>query len=140
MPRGISEPTCKALLLCSQTIIEQGTGKVSLIGVFNSFFLTTIPGQTSACEAFCQITDAEGDYELRIEVQDLQDNSIIARAEQSHVSIPDRLTTANIIVPVPPLPITRPGIFDFVVFANGNEIDRQSFYVSTQKGDDDGNS
>ncbi len=34
------------------------------------------------------------------------------------------------MMPVPPLPVAHPGVYDLVVFASGQEIDRQKFTVS----------
>jgi len=129
MGSAVSEPRCKAILLCDQTIFEAGTGKVSLIGTFSVFHLPMIPGQTSRAEAFCQITDAEGRYEIKVEIHDLRDGNIIARAIGPDVEISSRLIRANVIVPIPPLPMSHEGQYDFVIFANGKEIDRQQFAV-----------
>ena len=65
-PKGkIPPPACKALLLCDQTIIEAGSGKVSIIGAFTNFILPTFPGRTSPFTAFVQLADGIGRYEFR---------------------------------------------------------------------------
>lgn len=131
MQSGVAHPTCKAILLCDQTILEAGTNKVSLIGIFQNFGLETIPGETKKIEAFCQLTNAEGEYQLRAEIHDLQKDEVLARSEGlPPLTIPNRLLTANIIVPIPPLPIQHEGKFDFVLFANDAEVDRQTFSVA----------
>ncbi len=129
MEPGLSKPKCKAILLCDKTIIEAGTGNVSLIGTFAEFNLREIPGVTPHVEAFCQIIDAEGSYEIRVEIHDLHDGKIIARADGLEIEIPDRLMRVNVIVPIPSLPIGHEGLYDFVILANGREIDRQQFAV-----------
>lgn len=138
MQQGVSEPKCKAILLCDKTILEQGSNKISLIGVFQNFRLGTIPGLTREAEVFCQITDAEGEYELRVEIHDLDGGEIIARAEGQPIEIPHRLMRANIIIPFPQIPIPHAGKYDFVLLANNCEIDRQTFTVSEIKGGEDG--
>ncbi|MEX2167876.1 MAG: hypothetical protein WD851_01075 [Pirellulales bacterium] len=122
------EPVCKAILLCQKTIIEADTEAVSLIGVFDSFGVGD-DLVTGSAEAFCQITEAEGEYELTLEIHDLSTGSIIARGEGITLIINDRLMRANVIVPIPAMKFSHTGVFDFVILANGAEIDRQTFNV-----------
>ena len=127
-------PACKAILLCDKTILEAGTGKVSLIGVFERFLvdesLTTAP-----CEAFTQITNAVGRYEIVFEIRDLQENETIARAVGLAIQIPNPLFRANVIIPVPALRFNHTGTYDLVMLANGQEIDRQQFAVARRPGE-----
>jgi hypothetical protein len=123
--RTPTKPTCKALLLCDDTIIEAGTGKISLIGVFRQFALPRFPARTRAFRAFVQITNAAGRYDFLVQLKDLSTDDVMAEA--TGIEIEDRLDVFNIVIPVPPLPLEHPGEYDFVVFANSDEIDRQSF-------------
>jgi len=129
MDHGVSEPKCKAILLCRQTIVEAGTGNISLIGVFTHIVLNKTPGSTDPLECFLQFTDAEGRYDLTVEIHDQSENKIVARAVAPAIEVPHRLAYANVIIPIPSLQIKHSGPYDFVVFANGNEIDRQQFQV-----------
>lgn len=122
------EPVCKAILLCEKTIVEAGSGSVSLIGVFDSFIIGD-SGLTGRAEAFCQITDAEGRYDFGVQIQDLQHGTVIGEVQGYIIEIPDRLMRANVIIPVPQMPIANSGAYDFVILANGSEIDRQQFRV-----------
>lgn len=139
MDHGVSEPKCKAILLCSQTIVEAGTGNISLIGVFTHIALHETPGRTDPLECFLQFTDAEGRYDLTIEIHDQSESKVVARAVAPAIEVPHRLSYANVIIPIPPLQIRHGGPYDFVVFANGNEIDRQQFQVvvATLPGEDE---
>lgn len=119
-------PRCKAILLCNDTIIEAGTGNVSLIGTFDGFVQRAFPSHTKPFTVFVQLTDGIGRYEVVIEVQDLRDNIVNARANAG-LEFPERLTKVNMMIPVPPLPLQHAGVYDFVVLANGQEIDRQQF-------------
>ncbi len=131
MEPGVSEPKCKAILLCRQTIVEAGTGSISLIGVFTHIALQKMPGRTDPLECFLQFTDAEGRYDLTVEIQDQRERKVIARAVAPAIEVPDRLAYANVIIPIPSLQVKHDGPYDFVVFANGNEIDRQQFQIVT---------
>lgn len=122
------DPVCKAILLCQKTILEADTGMVSLIGIFDGFGVGE-HGLSGPAEAFCRITEACGSYRLTVEVQDLSTGNAIAGADGGDIDIDDMLSSANVVIPIPPIPFPHPGKFDFVVFANGVEIDRQQFSV-----------
>jgi hypothetical protein len=126
-PAGKPPPKCKAILLCDQTIIEMVTRKVSVIGIFDNFVLPQFPGMTRPATAFLQLVTGIGRYEIVIEIQDLRDNRVLARAAGPGVEFPERLQKMNLMIPIPPLPLHHPGVYDVVVYANGQEIDRQQF-------------
>ena len=121
------DPVCKAFLICQKSIVEEGTGSVSLIGLFNGFKVGS-SGRTGRAEVFCCITEAEGKYKITIEIQDLNSGMAVAAAEGPEIEIDSRLKSAQVLFPIPPLPLT-PGAYDLVMFANGSEIDRQKFTV-----------
>jgi hypothetical protein len=122
-------PVCKAILLCDTVIQDAFTGKVSLIGLFEGFILRSMPGVTVPVIAFLQLIEGIGQYSLKVEVHDLANDKVIARAPPSAVNFPDRLARKQIIIPVPPLPMEHEGAYDFVVTADGKEVDRQQFKV-----------
>ncbi|MGD0655426.1 MAG: hypothetical protein ABSA16_13875 [Thermoguttaceae bacterium] len=128
----IPPPKCKAILLCERTIIDAGTGKVSLIDLFNGFLIPEVPGHTCPFMVFLLLTEgvADHNYQITVEIHDLSDDKIVARATGEDVKWGDRLAQVNLFIPVPPLPIKHPGLYDFVVFANNQEIDRQKFGVN----------
>jgi hypothetical protein len=120
-------PRCKAILLCDQAIVEAGTGKVSLIGIFDRFAVPEFPGLVRQFTAFLQLTDGIGKYRITVEVHDLREDAILARAAIVQIVFQDRAGKANLMIPVPPLLLKHPGGFDFVVLADEQEIDRQQF-------------
>jgi hypothetical protein len=125
-------PKCKAMLLCKRTIIEAGTGKVSIIGIIDKFVLPELPGQVVPFTVYLQLTDgiAQHDYEISVEVRDLANDAIIASASGPKIKWGDRLTRMNLFMPVKTLQsFQHAGAYDFVVFADNQEIDRQKFGV-----------
>ena len=127
MPTPPPDPVCKAILICQKTIVEDETGMVSLIGIFDGFGVGD-NGATGPAEVFCRITEAQGKYKITVEIQELGAGAAVAGADGPDIEIPNMLATANVIIPIPPLPL-HPGQYDFVMFANGAEIDRQKFVV-----------
>ena len=130
--KGKPPPTCKAMLLCDQPIVDANTGKLSLIGIFEQFIMPQFPGVTSPFTAFMQFTDGIGDYSITIEVHDLRENKVIARTPGGTVKFLERTTKANMIVYAAPLPIPHSGAYDFVVFADGDLVEHQQFLAVTR--------
>jgi hypothetical protein len=89
------------------------------------------PAFTRPFTAFLQLSEGIGRYEIVVEIHDLRANQVLARAAGTGVQFPERLTMLNLTIPVPPLPLTHAGGYDLVVFANGQEIDRQKFSATT---------
>jgi len=137
MDKGVSHPACKALLLCENSIIEAGTGRISLINIIHQIPILSFPGQTIPFEAFLQFTDAQGRYEIVVEVRDRDDDTVLARAIVAGIEISDRHATCNVLIPVPSLRLQHEGPYDFVVLANGLEIERQNFAALALDGEDD---
>ncbi|MEX2287515.1 MAG: hypothetical protein WD648_10535 [Planctomycetaceae bacterium] len=128
-PKIPPPPICKAILLCDSTIVEAGTGKVSIIGVFGQFTVLQLPGRLSPFTVFLQLIEGVGRYDIVVEFQDLRDNMVMARADGLAITFPARLMTMNVILPVPPVPVVHSGEYEIVVFANAQEIDRQRVSV-----------
>ncbi len=120
-------PKCKAILLCDHAIVESGTGKVSLIGIFDRFAVRDFPGLIQQFTCFLQLTDGIGKYRITVEVHDLREDQILARAAIVQIVFADRAGKANLMIPVPPLLLKHAGGYDFVVLADDQEIDRQQF-------------
>ena len=135
-------PTCKALLLCDKTIIEAVTDKVSIIGVFDALRVPSVPGKTPPFTVFIQLTDGIGRYDVVIEIHDLAKDVVLGRGTGIGLNWPQKLLKLNVMIPCPPIPVARAGLYDLVVIANGEEIDRQKFAVidlSHGDGDEDEN-
>jgi hypothetical protein len=129
----IPPPRCKAILLCERVIKDSRTGQSSIIGIFDRFNLRTFPGLAARYNAFLLLTDGIGSYAITLELHDLQTGVIRARAEGPTIDFPDRATKIEFVVEVPPIPLEHSGLYDLVVLANGQEIDRQQFQAASQE-------
>jgi len=124
-------PKCKAILLCERTIIEVGTGNVSIISVVDHFTVPTIPGTLRPFTVYMHLTDGvEGhEYEFTVELRDLSNDTVMAKGPGYRLRWGETLSRLNLLFPVPPLPVAHAGTYDLVVMANQQEIDRQKFGV-----------
>ena len=137
-PRGvIPPPRCKAILLCDQVLVDALTGHYSAIGIFDVFRLPVFPGPTRPFAVYVQLTSGIGSYAITLEIHDLSDNNLLARASGPVINFPERSAKAHVIILSPPVGLPSPGPYDFVVLANGQEIDRQQFLATSIEGADD---
>lgn len=129
-------PVCKAILLCDAVLTDPFTGKGSLIGILSQFTLPEFPGDTPPFFVYLQLTDGIGSYLLSIELRDRATDEAMYEGELMEIEFAERAVKNNIVLPMPPLPLPHPGAYDFIVFADGQEIDRQQFDAETQEPSD----
>jgi hypothetical protein len=123
-----SSPVCKAILLCERTLVEEGTGKISLIGT-SSNFLVDESLVTLRTEIFVEFTGANGQYGIVLEIWDLTARDVVARTAEAEIQILDPQQVTSVILPIPPMRLQNDSYHDVVVLANGMEIDRRQFGV-----------
>jgi hypothetical protein len=124
-------PRCKALLLCDQVLVEAGTGKTSLVGIFDRVGVTAFPAAVGPFNAFVQLTDGVGRYQVFVEVHDLSDGLVLARAQAAEVEFREPTDRINCRIAMPRWQARHGGAYDFVVLAGEQEVERQRFEVST---------
>ncbi|HVC98797.1 MAG TPA: hypothetical protein VND64_34350 [Pirellulales bacterium] len=78
---------------------------------------------------FAQLVDGIGSYAVSLEVRDLLDGEVAARTHIGDVAFPERPAQMDVIVPDVSVLIPHAGRYDLVLFANGQELDRQFFDV-----------
>jgi hypothetical protein len=128
-PKSKPLPKCKALLLCDQLIVEQGTEKLTLVGVFRELAFPEFPADTDPFVVFVQLVDGIGRYNITVEVLDLEDDAVFARAEVDNLTFPPRPSRINLKLVLKSVSIPHAGKYDLLVLADGAEIDRQQFVV-----------
>jgi hypothetical protein len=89
--------------------------------------LAELPGLTREARAYLQLVDGIGRYEVAVEIHDLQENRVIAKATGIVVEYKERLQRCEVIIPSPQLKLMHPGKYDVVALAEGFEIGRQQF-------------
>lgn len=121
-------------MLCDRAIADAATNKVSVIGIFDGWAFPHFPHSTPPFRVFLQITDGIGRYVLSVEVLDLQDYRIVAQARIEEIDFSERKSKVDLVISISPLLIPHAGSYDFVVLADGQEIDRQQFQATLTNG------
>src|SRR6185369_16003314 len=87
-------PQLAAMLVCDQTIRDQGSSKSSLIGIFDRITARTFPARHATLTVFVSVLDAEGNYQLRLELVRIRDGMTVGRGE-AQVAAPDRFLSSE---------------------------------------------
>ncbi|HEX9420024.1 MAG TPA: hypothetical protein VGA81_13305 [Methylomirabilota bacterium] len=110
------------MLLCDQAIREGGTNKVTLVGIFDRIWNTQFPFQwTRPTAIYARVTDAEGEYDIRLELVRLDDEQTIGRFE-GRATLAGRMESSELIFPIDTLAFERPGRYEFRLFANRRQV------------------
>ncbi len=128
-------PFCQAILLCDDVMYDEGTKKTTIIGIFDTFCLPSLPGLTPPFKLFLLLVDAVGQYVLTAEIRDPAERVVLFRSPDGvEFGAPGQRSKGEIGLPISPLHFDRPGAFELVVFADRNEIGQAQFLVQESNG------
>jgi hypothetical protein len=116
------------MLLCDLTIREHGTGKVSLIGVFENISAARLPVVHRALSVYAKLTDAEGDYTIRLELVRLEDSHMAAQGALE-ATFADRMAPGELIFNLENLALDKPGRYEFRLYADDRFVAAKTFTV-----------
>jgi hypothetical protein len=109
-------PSVVAMLVCDHVITEMGTGKKSLIGVFENINSLAFPTQINL-GIYAKLVDADGDYDILIRLVNLKDESRVADIKADAKGI-KRDAAAELMVNLAGIVLPEPGRYEFQLFAN----------------------
>ena len=111
-------PSVLAVLLCDTIIIEQGTGKKTLVGLFENLNAADFP-TARPVGFFARLTDMEGNYhfDVRVVRLDAEKEELMVGAEFEYKA-DDRLAILDVALNLPPVPFLTPGRYEFQLYAD----------------------
>ena len=117
-------PYLLAMLLCDQAIVEAGTNKKTLVGIFDR---VNVVGVGLTPGVYAKLTDAEGRYRFRIDYVHVPTDRMLGQAETPDlIEVRDRLESFELVVRFPAV-VDQPGLYEFRLFANGAYVGRTTF-------------
>ena len=107
------------MLICDYVITERGTNKKSLIGVFENIGAATFPCTHFAMSVYIKLTDAQGSFRFRLELIDLQSDTLIGKSEMpEEVRVPSPLLAHELVFNLRGVRFMHAGEYEFRIFAN----------------------
>jgi hypothetical protein len=125
-------PTFNAMLICDNTIREEGTGKISLIGIFGVVYSPAFPAVHPSLCVYLNIADALGRYRLRLDLMQADSMRVIGRGE-GELEVTDRERPAEFVFQLLGLAFEGPGRYQFNLYANNELLGSKSFNVVLSK-------
>ncbi len=116
-------PSIKALLVCDSVAGEVGTGKKSLLGLFDKIRAGSFPCSHPQMTVYFCIVDAEGSYNFRLELVYLNTDEIIAKGEFGPLEVKDRFQVVDASIALRGLTFPGAGKYEFRLYANGKFLE-----------------
>jgi len=120
-------PVLLGMLLCDHVIVEQGTSKKSLIGIFDRVFANVFP-TFQQMTVYVRLIDAQGAYKFKLDFVDIERDTVIRSMETELMHIADRFEAYELIIRST-VQLQRAGLHEFRLFANEAFIGSISFRV-----------
>ena len=118
-------PVPMAFLLCDQVIEDGQTGKKTLVGVFNKILATTFPAQHKPCALYFRGADCQGKLDILVKYVDCDTQNVLAEATANMDAV--ERGDVEFIMVLPPIPIPKPGQYEFQLYMNGRYMQRLRF-------------
>jgi hypothetical protein len=118
-------PVCKALLVCRRIVEKQG--EISLIDITRSHQHHYFPAAV-AVGVFGRLTSAHGSYQLQVQLQNEDGEVVWQDGPPKPWPLPDPLMAYDIRFNLC-MSFPKPGAYDVVLLANGEELARDRFYT-----------
>lgn len=120
--------------MCDVIITDAGSGKKTLVGVFDKFLPPQVPCQIGGFWLFARVTDAEGKYAFKVKFVSLKKDTTVAELITNEVESKDRLGFLDLVITLPALPVPELGRYEFQLYANEVYIGRITVSVELAPG------
>jgi len=121
-------PAINAMLICDQALVEESTAKSTLVGVFETINAFQFPARHGPCCVYAKVTDAEGQYRIRLDLVRLEDLSVLGQG-QFNATFGNRMSSAELVFQLYGLTFPEPGRYEFRLYANNRWMGSKALNV-----------
>lgn len=122
-------PILKAMLLCDMTIMEEGTRKRSLIGLFDRVKTNQFPMIHGSLSVYIQFREVEGTFNFTLELYDLAEDKSLHKAVVSKFQVQDRFKDCELVFNLISVRFDHAGDYEFRIYINDTIFGQKSFQV-----------
>ncbi len=111
-------PYLLAILVCDSGIVDPNSGKKTLVGIFDQVIADKF-STSRWLSVYFKLSDAEGNYQFKIQYVQVETDNILAEVETSVLNIKSRLDIRDFLFTYPALllfPVAGP--YEFRLYAN----------------------
>ena len=128
----VNPPLLLALLLCDSTIREAGSGKISLIGTFNSLFAHNFPCVHPSMSVYAALSDGRGKVPCELRMTCLESGARVFGVNGS-IDFKDPTSVAELCFQFNQMPLQQAGIYSIEFFANDELLGTRKLKVDQVK-------
>lgn len=123
------KPILKAMLLCDQTLVEEGTHKRSLIGLFDRVKVPVFPTVHNSMSVYVQFREIEGTFDFTLELHDIAEDKTLHKAVVNRFNVKDRSRDCELVFNLLSVRFLHAGEYEFRIFVNESVFGQKSFQV-----------
>jgi hypothetical protein len=123
------KPILKAMLLCDMTIVEDGTRKRSLIGLFDRVKSQKFPTVHGSMSVYVQFREIEGTFDFVLELYDLAEDKTLHKATVKDFKVQEKSRDCELVFNLLSVRFAHPGDYEFRIYANDTIFGQKSFQV-----------
>ena len=117
------------MLLCDQTLVEEGTHKRTLIGLFDRIKALQLPTVHPSMSIYVQFREIEGVFDFSLELYDLTEGKTLNRAMMKDFRVQDKSRDCELVFNLLSVKFDHPGDYEFRIFVNDCIFGQKSFKV-----------
>lgn len=119
----VPTPVPVAFLLCDQIIVEAGTGKKTIVGVFDRINVRQFPTEHGPAWLYIRVIDCEGEYKYRVEYVQVATQKVLDQMDGTAASN-NRHVYVDFVLNFPPMKLPEPGEYEFRLWLSDKFISR----------------
>ena len=124
------KPILKAMLLCDQTLVEEGTHKRTLIGLFDRVKAAQLPSLHPSMSIYVQFREIEGVFDFVLELYDLTQGRALHRATIKNFKVEEKSRDCELVFNILSVRFEHAGEYEFRIFVNDMIFGQKSFQVT----------
>lgn len=125
----VPKPILKAMILCDQTMVEEGTRKRTLIGLFDRIKSTKLPITHPSLSVYIQFREIEGVFNFTLELYDIQADKTLHKAVVQDFKVQDRSRDCELVFNIHAVKFEHHGEYEFRIYVNDIIFGQKSFQV-----------
>ena len=112
------KPILKAMLLCDMTIVEEGSHKRTLVGLFDRIKSAKFPTAHPSMSVYVQFREIEGTFDFSLELYDLIESKSMNRAVIKDFPVKDRSRDCELVFNLLSVKFDHAGEYEFRIYVN----------------------
>lgn len=126
------KPILKAMLLCDHTLVEEGTHKRTLIGIFDRIQASQVPTVHPAMSMYVQFREIQGTFNFTLELFDLMTGKVMHKAVVQDFEVRDKSRDCELVFNLLSVRFEHAGDYEFRIYANDMIFGQKHFKVVSQ--------